>query len=106
MHGANFIFHLILTHFRRQVPFRLLRKDILGMFKDLRSSCPNSHNICSSISLRRIRRREGIAEDEFDLYLKWVPDERSRTFLKSFALERNLTFIQTENSIILASSRS
>jgi hypothetical protein len=43
-------------------------------------------------------------QDEFDLHLKWVPDEPSRTFLKDYALKHNLGLTETQNSVTIKSS--
>jgi len=96
-------FQQILDLLKRLVPSYLLRNEILAMLKELRSSCPSSNNICHGVNLRKIRGGGNSAQDEFDLYLKWVPDERSRTFLKAFALKHNVAVLETENSITLAS---
>jgi hypothetical protein len=76
---------------------------MLTMFKEMRSACPSSNNICHGVSLRQIRGVDNNVQDEFDLCLKWVPDEPSRTFLKAFALKHNLAVLETENSVTLTS---
>jgi hypothetical protein len=68
----------------------LKRKQILTLFKEMRSSCPDSNSFCSSVSLRRTGEKGNTEQEEFELHLKWVPDQSSRSFLKEFALANNL----------------
>ena len=96
-------FQQILDLMERLVPSYLLRREILTMFREMRLSCPGSNNICHGVSLRKIREGSKDAQDEFDLKLKWVPDERSRIFLKAFAVKHNLAVLETENSVTLTS---
>jgi len=56
------------------------------------------------MSLRKIGAGGEATQDEFDLHLKWVPDEPSRTFLKDYALKHNLGLTETQNSVTIKSS--
>jgi hypothetical protein len=76
----------------------------MSMFREMRSACPNSNNVCSSVNLRKIRGGDNTIRDEFDLHLKWVPDEQSRTFLKTFAFRNNLSLIETEKTVTLTAA--
>ncbi len=76
-----------------------MRKQILGLFKEMRSSCPNSNSACSKVSLRRIGEKHNVEQEEFELHLKWVIDEPSRTFLKAFILKYNLRIRETGKSL-------
>ena len=70
------------------------------MFKEIRSSCPSSNSVCSSVTLRKTRKtRKG--QEDFELHLKWVPDGAARTFLKTFALKNDLSMIEKGKSLTL-----
>lgn len=56
----------------------------------MRSSCPNSNSACESVRIRKTGDGKDIGQEEFELELKWVPDEPSWTFLKSYALEHSI----------------
>jgi hypothetical protein len=72
------------------VAAKLKRKQILTLFKEMRSSCPDSNSVCSSVRLRRTSERGDAEQEEFELHLKWVPDQPSRNFLKEFTVTHNL----------------
>ena len=75
------------------------RKQILMLFKALRSACPHSNSVCSSVSLRRTNSRGDVDQEEFELHLYWVPDETSRIFLKKYVSMHNLSLKETEKSV-------
>jgi hypothetical protein len=83
---------------------KLLRKQILNLFKEMRLCCPNSNSICSKVSLRRIGKRSDVEQEEFELHLKWVPDEPSRTFLKAFVLKHDLGMSETGRQLTIYTS--
>jgi len=83
------------------VSAKLLRKQILNLFKEMRSSCPNSNSICSKVSLRRISEKCDVEKEEFDLHLKWVIDGSSRTFLQAFIMKHNLSITETGKSLTI-----
>ena len=83
----------------------LRRSQILSLFAEMRSSCPNSNSVCASVSLRKTGDGEDVKQEEFELELKWVPDEPSRTFLKTYALEHSLGIRTTGRSLTLFNSK-
>jgi hypothetical protein len=86
------------------VAAKLLRKQILNLFKEMRLSCPKSNSICSKVSLRKIGKRSDVEQEEFELHLKWVPDEPSRTFLKTFVSKNDLSMKETGKSVTIYTS--
>jgi hypothetical protein len=84
---------------------KLRRKQIQSLFAEMRSSCPNSNSICSSVSLRKTGRSIDGEQEEFEVDLKWVPDEPSWSFLKTYALEHSLEIKTTGKTLTLFSSK-
>jgi hypothetical protein len=70
----------------------------------MRSSCPDSNSVCSSVSLRRTGQRGDSEQEEFELHLKWVPDQSARIFLKEFVLVHNLGLKETGKSLTVYNS--
>jgi hypothetical protein len=77
----------------------LKRKQILALFKEMRLSCPNSNSVCSNVRLRRTGERGDAEQEEFELHLKWVPDQPSRIFLKEFVTSHNLDLREKGKSL-------
>jgi hypothetical protein len=84
----------------------LKRQEIFLLLKKAHSSCPLSGSLCSNITLRSIGDKGDADSEEFELHLKWVPDEHSRNFLKTFAMEHNLGMMEKGKSIIIYSQQS
>jgi hypothetical protein len=82
----------------------LNRKQILTLFKEMRSSCPESNSVCSRVSLRRTDETGDVEQEDFELRLKWVPDQSSRMFLKEFVVAHNLGLKETGKTLTVYNS--
>jgi hypothetical protein len=82
----------------------LKRNQILTLFKEMRSSCPDSNSVCSRVSLRRTGERGDAEQEDFELHLKWVPDQSARIFLKEFVMAHNLDLKETGKSLTVYNS--
>jgi hypothetical protein len=82
----------------------LKRKQILNLFKEMRHSCPDSNSVCSKVSLRRTGEKGDIDQEDFELHLKWVPDQSSRMFLKEFVMAHNLGLRETDKTLTVYNS--
>ena len=81
------------------------RKEILQLMKNLRSFCPYSGSTCSNVLLRE-KVSDGNDDTEerrenFELHLKWVIDNQSREFLKSYIEKNNLAMIETDKTVVI-----
>ena len=76
------------------------------LLKKAHSSNPHCGSFCSNVILRNIGEKGDVDSEEFELHLKWVPDEHSRNFLKAFTLEHNLGMREKGKSIIIYSQQS
>ena len=76
------------------------------LLKKAHSSCPRSGSLCSNVILRNIGEKGDADSEEFELHLNWVPDEHSRSFLKTFTMEHNLGMREKGKSIIIYSHQS
>jgi hypothetical protein len=95
---------LVYTIFVRWRPL-LKRQEIFLLLKKAHSSCPRSGSSCSNVILRNIGEKGDSDSEEFELHLKWVPDEHSRNFLKAFTMEHNLGMREKGKSIIIYSQQ-
>jgi hypothetical protein len=82
----------------------LKRKQILNLFKEMRHSCPDSNSVCSRVSLRRTGEKGEVDQEDFELHLKWVPDQSSRMFLKEFVMAHNLGLRETDKTLTVYNS--
>jgi hypothetical protein len=80
------------------------RNQILTLFTEMRSSCPNSNSICENVKLKRTANNNIIDQEEFDLELKWNPDEPSLTFLKKYAIKHSLRIKTTGKTLTIHNS--
>jgi hypothetical protein len=71
------------------------------MFKEIRSSCPDSNSVCSSVILRKTGKKSRKGQEDFELHLKWVPDGATRAFLKTFTLKHKLSMIEKGKSLTI-----
>ncbi len=82
----------------------LKREEILLLFKELRSSCHGSNSVSSNVVLVGTGCKDALGREDFVLQLRWVPDERSRTFLKEFTLKHNLSIRERGKTVTIYSN--